>query len=33
VNPTGAPAPTPVDFEQIPIRYSDSISNVEPDSL
>ena len=33
VNPTGAPAPTPQDFEQIPIRATDSLSNIEPDSL
>ena len=29
VNPTGAPAPTPTDFEQIPIRITDSIAITE----
>ena len=29
VNPTGAPAPTPVDFEQIPIYPTDAIQNTE----
>jgi hypothetical protein len=33
INPTGAPAPTPTDFEQIPIRISDSISITEPINL